>query len=148
MQPSFGLLHLVHLSPHNSLAGHGHRLACLPIALPNFSFRAEWSKFIGGQARVHNAESNNSSNPPLIRKYPIAPSNPSSVYMSMSVTDSYTQSQTRLQTSVTELNVATAHWRRNAANAHLAAERARTGVFAGECPTALAIYQINCFLFG
>ena len=41
--------------------------------------------------------------------------------MSMSVTDSYTQSQTRLQTSVTELNVATAHWRRNAANAHLAA---------------------------
>ena len=39
----------------------------------------------------------------------------------MSVTDSYTQSQTRLQTSVTELNVATAHWRRNAANAHLAA---------------------------
>ena len=39
----------------------------------------------------------------------------------MSVTDSYTQSQTRLQSSVTELNVATAHWRRNAANAHLAA---------------------------
>ena len=36
----------------------------------------------------------------------------------MSVTDSYTQSQTRLQNSVTELNVATAHWRRNAANAH------------------------------
>ena len=41
--------------------------------------------------------------------------------MSMSVTDSYTQSQTRLQTSVTEVNVATAHWRLNAANAHLAA---------------------------
>ena len=41
--------------------------------------------------------------------------------MAMSVTDSYTQSQTRLQNSVTELNVATAHWRRNAANAHLAA---------------------------
>ena len=41
----------------------------------------------------------------------------------MSVTDSYTQSQTRLQNSVTELNVATAHWRRNAANAHLAAGR-------------------------
>ena len=39
----------------------------------------------------------------------------------MSVTYSYTQSQTRLQTSVTELNVATAHWRRNFANAHLAA---------------------------
>ena len=39
----------------------------------------------------------------------------------MSVTDGYTQSHTRLQTSVTELNVATAHWRRNVANAHLAA---------------------------
>ena len=41
--------------------------------------------------------------------------------MSMSVTDSYTQSQTRLHNSVTELDTATAHWRRNAANAHLAA---------------------------
>ena len=41
--------------------------------------------------------------------------------MSMSVTDRYTQSQTRLHNSVTELNVATALWRRNAANAHLAA---------------------------
>ena len=36
----------------------------------------------------------------------------------MSVTDSYTQSQTRLQNSVTEQDTATAHWRRNAANAH------------------------------
>ena len=39
----------------------------------------------------------------------------------MSVTDSYTQSQTRLHNSVTALDTATAHWRRNAANAHLAA---------------------------
>ena len=39
----------------------------------------------------------------------------------MSVTYRYTQSQTRLQNSATELNVATAHWRRIAANAHLAA---------------------------
>ena len=39
----------------------------------------------------------------------------------MSVTDSYTQSQTRLHNSVTELDTATAHWRRNAENAHLAA---------------------------
>ena len=42
--------------------------------------------------------------------------------MSMSVTDSYTKSQTRLHNSVTELNVATALWRRNAVNARLAAE--------------------------
>ena len=41
--------------------------------------------------------------------------------MSMSVTDRYTQSQTRLHNSVTALDTATAHWRRNAANAHLAA---------------------------
>ena len=41
--------------------------------------------------------------------------------MAMPVTDSYTQSHTRLQTSVTELDTATAHWRRSAANAHLAA---------------------------
>ena len=41
--------------------------------------------------------------------------------MYMSVTGSYTQSQTRLHNSVTELNTATAHWRRNVANAHLAA---------------------------
>ena len=39
----------------------------------------------------------------------------------MSVTDRYAQSQTRLHNSVAELNVATALWRRNAANAHLAA---------------------------
>ena len=42
----------------------------------------------------------------------------------MSVTDRYTQSQARLHKSVTtELNTATAQWRRmrNAANAHLAA---------------------------
>ena len=39
----------------------------------------------------------------------------------MSVTDSHTQSQTRLHNSVTELDTATAHWRRGAANAHLAA---------------------------
>ena len=39
----------------------------------------------------------------------------------MSVTDSYTQSQTRLHNSATALDAATAHWRRNAANAHLAA---------------------------
>ena len=39
----------------------------------------------------------------------------------MSVTDRYTQSQTRLTNSVTELDTATALWRRNAANAHLAA---------------------------
>ena len=39
----------------------------------------------------------------------------------MSVTDRYTQSQTRLHNSVTSLDTATAHWRRNAANAHLAA---------------------------
>ena len=110
------------LVPSFSLAGRGHRLACLPIALPNYSFRAEWSKLLGGQARVSNAESNNSSNPwTLIRSYPIAPSNPSSVYIPMSVTDSYTQSQTRLHNSVTALDTATAHWRRNAANAHLAA---------------------------
>ena len=39
--------------------------------------------------------------------------------MSMFVTDRYTQSLTRLTNSVTvELNVATAQWRRNAANAH------------------------------
>ena len=42
--------------------------------------------------------------------------------MAMSTTDRYTQSQTRLHKSVTtELNTATAQWRRNAANAHLAA---------------------------
>ena len=41
----------------------------------------------------------------------------------MSVTDSYTQSQTRLHHSVTALDTATAHWRRNAANAHLAAKQ-------------------------
>ena len=52
------------LAPSLSLAGRGHRIACLPIALPDYSFRAEWSKFIGGQAQVRNAESNNSSNPP------------------------------------------------------------------------------------
>ena len=52
------------LVPSFSLAGCGHRLACLPIALPNYSFRAEWSKLLGGQARVSNVESNNSSNPP------------------------------------------------------------------------------------
>ena len=52
------------LVPSFSLAGRGHRLACLPIALPNYSFRAEWSKLLGGQARVCNAESANSSNPP------------------------------------------------------------------------------------
>jgi hypothetical protein len=52
------------LVPSFSLAGRGHRLACLPIALPNYSFRAEWSKLLGGQARVSNAESNHSSNPP------------------------------------------------------------------------------------
>ena len=40
----------------------------------------------------------------------------------MSVTDSYTQSLTRLTNSITtELNVGTAQWWRNAANAHLAA---------------------------
>ena len=44
--------------------------------------------------------------------------------MFMSVTDRHTQSQPRLRNSVTELNVATAHWRRNAANAHLAAQLA------------------------
>ena len=52
----------------------------------------------------------------------MAPQNPPSVYIPMSATDSYTQSHTRLQTSVTELNAATAHWRRNVANAHLAAK--------------------------
>ena len=52
------------LVPSFSLAGRGHRLACLPIALPDYSFRAEWSKLLGGQARVSNAESNHSSNPP------------------------------------------------------------------------------------
>ena len=41
----------------------------------------------------------------------------------MSVTDSYMQSQMRLHNSVTELDTATAHWRRNAANAHLAAAK-------------------------
>ena len=46
-----------------SLAGCGHRFACLPIALPNYSFRAEWSELLGGQVRVSNAESNHSSNP-------------------------------------------------------------------------------------
>ena len=63
----------------------------------------------------------------------------------MSVTDSYTQSQTRLQTSVTELNVATAHWRRNAANAHLAADTynrgekvVRSAIVVREIPTAAA----------
>ena len=45
--------------------------------------------------------------------------------MSMSVTDRHTQSQTRLHNSVTELDTATAHWRRNAANAHLAANTYR-----------------------
>ena len=54
-------------------------------------------------------------------EYPIAPPSPPSVYMSMPVTDRHTQSQTRLQNPVTELSAATAHWRRNAANAHLAA---------------------------
>ena len=39
----------------------------------------------------------------------------------MSVTDRYTQSQTRLANSATELDVATALWRRGAADAHLAA---------------------------
>ena len=39
----------------------------------------------------------------------------------MSVTDRYTQSQTRLRNSATELNVATALWRRDATDAHLAA---------------------------
>ena len=52
------------LVPSFSLAGRGHCLACLPIALPDYSFRAEWSKSLGGQARVPNAESNHSSNPP------------------------------------------------------------------------------------
>ena len=52
------------LAPSFSLAGRGHRFACLPVALPNYSFRAEWSKFIGGQARVCNGESTNLSNPP------------------------------------------------------------------------------------
>ena len=75
----------------------------------------------GGQARLSNAESNPTRLTHPIRIYPTAPSNPSSVYMSMSVTDRYTQSQTRLHKSVTELDTATALWRRNAANAHLAA---------------------------
>ena len=66
--PSFGLLHPVHLSPHNSLAGHGHCLACLPIALPNYSFRAEWSKFNGVQARVCYAESTPTRLTHLIRR--------------------------------------------------------------------------------
>ena len=52
------------LAPSFSLAGRGHRLACLPIAMPNYSFRAEWSTLLGGQARVSNAESNHLSNPP------------------------------------------------------------------------------------
>ena len=49
--------------------------------------------------------------------------------MPMSVTDSYTQNQTRLLTPVTALvlNVATAIWRRTAANAHLGPGR-ETGV--------------------
>ena len=50
--------------PSFSFVGRGHRLVCLPIALPNYSFRAEWRKLLGGQARVCNAESANSSNPP------------------------------------------------------------------------------------
>ena len=75
----------------------------------------------GGQARLYNAESNPTRLTHPIRIYPTAPSNPSSVYRSMSVTDRYTQSQTRLHKSVTELDTATALWRRNAANAHLAA---------------------------
>ena len=45
----------------------------------------------------------------------------------MSVTDSYTQNQTQLQNPVTELNVATAHWRRDTPNAHLAAAIAPSG---------------------
>ena len=45
-----------------------------------------------------------------------------SICRSMSVTDRYTQSQTRLHKPVaTELDTATEKWRRNAANAHLAA---------------------------
>ena len=53
------------LVPSFSLAGRGRRLACLPIALPNYSssFRAEWRKLLGGQARVPNAESSHSPNP-------------------------------------------------------------------------------------
>ena len=35
------------LVPSLSLAGRGHRLACLPIALPNYSFRSEWGKLWG-----------------------------------------------------------------------------------------------------
>ena len=47
--------------------------------------------------------------------------------MSMSITDRYTQSLTRLHNSVTELNVATALLQHKSANAHLAA---RTPVIA------------------
>ena len=39
----------------------------MPIALPNYSFRSEWSKFIGGQARVCYAESNSTRLTHLIR---------------------------------------------------------------------------------
>ena len=122
MLHSFGLLHQVHLSSHCLLSGRSQLPACLPIALPDYSFRAEWNQFIAGQARLCNAESNPTRLTHPIRIYPTAPSNPSSVYMSMSVTDRYTQSQTRLHKSVTELDTATALWRRNAANAHLAAQ--------------------------
>ena len=56
--------HPAHLPLEFSLAGRGHRPACLHNALPNCSFRAEWSKLPGGQARVSNGGSNHSPNPP------------------------------------------------------------------------------------
>ena len=124
MRRSFGLLHPVHLSPHCCLQAAVSCLACLLIAAPCLTNPPEWRGVgCGGQARLSNAESNPTRLTHPIRIYPTAPSNPStsSVYMSMSVTDRYTQSQTRLHKSVTELDIATALWRRNAANAHLAA---------------------------
>ena len=40
------------LVPSLSLAGHGHRLAGLPIALHDYSFRVEWSKLWGPGATL------------------------------------------------------------------------------------------------
>ena len=120
MLHSFGLLHPVHLSPHSLLQAAATALpACLLPCLTTPSERSGVSLLRDRRDFVTPSLTTRLTHPDP--ENPIAPSSPSSVYMSMSVTDSYTQSQTRLHNSVTALDTATAHWRRNAANAHLAA---------------------------
>ena len=66
------------------------RCTALPACLlPCLTNPPKWRGVeCGGQARLSNAESNPTRITHPIRIYPIAPSSPSSVYMSMSVTDS------------------------------------------------------------